>query len=83
MLSGPVAITAMVSSPFAKAALWAQMSAPSARPLMILGRSLVLDNASTLFSHHSFPYSDRSLVPTIAISLLGRNSSPTGVLLFI
>ena len=83
MVSGPVAITAIVSILFSMAALWAQMSAPRASPLMILGFSSVLAKAATVFSHSSRPYKERSLVPTMAISRLGLKSSSVGVLLLI
>ena len=82
-MSGPVAITAMVGSPFSIAALWAQMSVPSARPLTIRGRSFVDASPSTVFEHHSFPYGEMSLVPTMASEFSVVHSSVAGVRLLI
>ena len=77
-MSMPFGSTAMVESPWPRAAIWAVMSIPKASPLTITGFSGARLSALTIRVHHSFPYGLMSRVPTIAIAGRVRKISSGG-----
>ena len=78
-VSGPVAMTAMVGNPCSMAEWCATMSVPRASPLTMTGCTSVPAREETILPHHSFPYGEMSLVPTIAILFRGFHNSRVGV----